>query len=127
MRAVHAAQVNRLTRAINHAGSVARASSLVLESPIQSRSWRIKTLRITFLPGQARSLFIRPQALDISGARNDLLQPSPEVTGDDWVAHFNDLPFRFDPGSAVRFELRNASPRQPRWYQIEVTLEEVET
>ena len=81
---------------------------------------------MTFLPGQAGSLFIRPQALDISGARNDLLQPSAEVTGDDWVAYFHDIPFRFDPGSAIRFELRNASPRQPRRFQLQLTLEEVE-
>ena len=126
MLVVHVAQVTRITQAINHAGSVARASVLVLETPIQSRSWRIKTLRMTFLPGQAGSLFIRPQALDISGARNDLLQPSPEVTGDDWVAHFSDLPFRFDPGSTVRFMVSNGSPRQPRRFQIQVTLEEVE-
>jgi len=118
--------VTRLTRAINHAGSVTRASTLVIETPIQSQSWRIKTLRITFLPGQAGSLFVRPQARDISGARNDLLQPSVEVTGDDWVAYFHDIPFRFDPGSAIRFELRNASPRQPRRFQLQLTLEEVE-
>lgn len=115
-----------LGRVLNFSGVVPIAGTMTLVQQITgSRSWRIATLRIVFLPGQAGTLFVRPQARDISGARNDIFQPDPEITGDDWVSELHDVPFDFIPGTAIQIELRNTAARHTRRYAIQIVLHEI--
>lgn len=113
------------TRVINYVGTVAINALRTEVTQIRLGRWRITRLRITFLPGQSNSLFVRPQAVDIGGAVNDLFQPAVEVTGDDWSLVINDIPYEFEPGSSVCVVFRNSSDRHARLYNVQIEMEEI--
>lgn len=115
-----------LSRVINFGGVIPAASRRDESFAFVDRNWMARAIRINFLPGQGGTLFIRPQAQEKMGALNDILQPHPEITGDDWTLNLQDIPFLFVRGTALVFAIRNTSARQSRRYSIQVMLEEVQ-